>query len=76
MFWLTKTMIQHYYFRLQNGVHGIQFMDFTLEACRGDGIHGYNNRDIRVTNMEIRNTGSEYVIELFESLYILHALYV
>ncbi|XP_052258951.1 uncharacterized protein LOC127863459 isoform X1 [Dreissena polymorpha] len=38
-------------------VHDITFSDFTLEACRGNGIYGNNVHHVQIQNLEIRNTG-------------------
>ena len=56
--------------RLDMGVHGIRFEDFTIEACRAYGIHGNRNRNIKITNMEIRNTGMQNIVYMCVSISI------
>ncbi|XP_055957950.1 uncharacterized protein LOC126824537, partial [Patella vulgata] len=41
-----------------HNAHNIHFEDFTLEACRHYGFEGNSARNIKFTNMEIKNTGS------------------
>ncbi|KAK6189983.1 hypothetical protein SNE40_001939 [Patella caerulea] len=41
-----------------NNAQNIHFEDFTLEACRHYGFEGNNARNIKFTNLEIKNTGS------------------
>ena len=45
------------YCRLSRGSSNVVFKDFTLEACRGMGILGYDLKNITIENMEVRNTG-------------------
>ncbi|XP_045203138.2 uncharacterized protein LOC123556462 [Mercenaria mercenaria] len=44
--------------QIKRGVRQVTLEGFTLEACRGYGIFGPNVHNIRVTKMEIKNTGA------------------
>ncbi|KAK6189830.1 hypothetical protein SNE40_001817 [Patella caerulea] len=55
---IVYVSLLHDCIQLASGVNNINLEDFTLEACRRYGIAGISSSHVKITNLEIRNTGS------------------